>query len=84
MLGTGELAFGPALVRYRDANGIQDVQISRGNLYRFTFPPKVAHALVLWGRADVSRGVEHRTLDSEHPDALLDRILGADDLAKLI
>ena len=38
------LVLGPALVRYRDANGIQDVKITKGTLYRFTFPPKVAHA----------------------------------------
>src|SRR5207302_9322288 len=38
------LVLGPALVRYRDANGIQDVEITKGTLYRFTFPPKVTHA----------------------------------------
>ena len=30
------LVLGPALVRYRDANGIQDVQITKGTLHRFT------------------------------------------------
>src|SRR5213079_1564225 len=38
------LVLGPAMVRYKDANGIQDVEISKGTLYRFIFPPKVAHA----------------------------------------
>src|SRR5438445_7103889 len=43
------LVLGPALVRYRDANGIQDVEITKGTLYRFTFPPKVAHAFAALG-----------------------------------
>src|SRR6478672_12490353 len=45
------LVLGPALVCYRDANGIQDVQITKGTLYRFTFPPKVAHAFGALGRS---------------------------------
>src|SRR2546430_16733903 len=43
------LVLGPALVRYRGANGIQGVEITNGTLYRFTFPPKAAHAFgALW------------------------------------
>src|SRR5436309_3900059 len=38
------LVLGPGLVRYRDANGIQDFEITKGTVYRCTFPPKVAHA----------------------------------------
>ena len=79
------LVFGPALVRYRDANGIQDVQITTGALHRFTFPPKVAHAFGALGPEPMFLvGFNTEIHDSEHPDALADHILGADDLAKLV
>src|SRR6476646_7044203 len=45
------LVLGPALVRYRDANGIQDIEIAKGILYRFTFRPKSHMPSVLWGRS---------------------------------
>jgi len=79
------LVVGPALVRYRDANGIQNVQITKGNLYRFTFPPKVAHAFGALGPEPMFLVVFNtETYDSEHPDAVADDILTADDLAKFL
>jgi dTDP-4-dehydrorhamnose 3,5-epimerase-like enzyme len=35
---------GPALVRFCDARGVQDVNIAEGEVYRFVFPPNCAHA----------------------------------------
>jgi dTDP-4-dehydrorhamnose 3,5-epimerase-like enzyme len=35
---------GPALVRYRDERGVQDVQIAEDEVVRFVFPPNCAHA----------------------------------------
>jgi UDP-2-acetamido-2,6-beta-L-arabino-hexul-4-ose reductase len=35
---------GPALVRFRDERGIQDVAIAEGDVVRFIFPPDCAHA----------------------------------------
>ena len=35
---------GPALVRFRDETGIQDVHVAAGEVYRFVFPPQCAHA----------------------------------------
>jgi dTDP-4-dehydrorhamnose 3,5-epimerase-like enzyme len=79
------LVLGPALVRYRDANGIRDVQITKGTLYRFTFPPKVAHAFGALGPEPMFLVAFNTEIyDSEHPDAHPDHILGADDLARLI
>jgi len=79
------LVLGPALVRYRDANGLQDVQLSKGTLYRFTFPPKVAHAFGALGPEPMSLVAFNTEIhDSEHPDSLPDYILGADDLAELV
>jgi dTDP-4-dehydrorhamnose 3,5-epimerase-like enzyme len=79
------LVLGPALVRYRDANGIQDVEITKGTLYRFTFPPKVAHAFAALGPEPMFLvGFNTEIHDSEHPDAIPDHILGADDIAKFV
>ena len=78
------MVLGPALVRYRDANGLQDVQISEGSLYRFTFPPKVAHAIGALGPEPMFLvGFNTEIHDSEHPDSVPDHILEADDLSKL-
>ena len=35
---------GPALVRFRDARGFQNVIVAEGEVYRFVFPPECAHA----------------------------------------
>ena len=86
VLGTEvALVLGPALVRYRDANGIQDIEIARGILYRFTFSPKVVHAFGALGPEPMFLvGFNTEIYASEHPDTLPDHILGADDIAKLI
>ena len=36
---------GPALVRYREKDDIDDVDIPAGEVYCFTFPPGVGHAI---------------------------------------
>src|SRR5436305_11654478 len=71
VLGTEDaLVLGPALVRYRDANGIQDVEITKGTLYRFTFPPKVAHAFGALGPEPMFLvGLISTLYGSEHCDA---------------
>jgi dTDP-4-dehydrorhamnose 3,5-epimerase-like enzyme len=35
---------GPALVRFRDARGTQDVVVAPGEVYRFVIPPHCPHA----------------------------------------
>jgi UDP-2-acetamido-2,6-beta-L-arabino-hexul-4-ose reductase len=35
---------GPALVRFRDQTGVQDVIVAEGEVVRFVFPPNCAHA----------------------------------------
>ena len=35
---------GPALVRFRDEQGVRDVSIAAGEVVRFVFPPNCAHA----------------------------------------
>ena len=78
------LCLGPALVRYRDANGLQDVQVTKGTVYRFTFPPNVAHAFGAVGPEPMFLvGFNTEAHDPQHPDAVPDPLLGADDLADL-
>ena len=36
---------GPALVRYREGEDLRDVEVPPGEVYRFTFPPGVPHAI---------------------------------------
>src|SRR5436190_10571392 len=77
------LILGPALVRYRDANGIQDVHVSNGSPYRFTFPPKVAHAFGALGPEPMFLVAFNTEIyNCENLDALPDHILGAGDLLK--
>lgn len=35
---------GPTRVRYREQDGVQEVLVPEGQVWRFTFPPGVAHA----------------------------------------
>lgn len=76
------LALGPALVRYRDANGVQDVHVATGALYRFTFPPGVAHAYGALGPEPMFLvGFNTEIHEAQHPDAVPDSLLGAEELA---
>ena len=36
---------GPALVRFSENDNIEDIEIARGQAYRFIFPPGVPHAI---------------------------------------
>jgi len=51
-------------------------------VYRFTFPPKVAHAFGAVGPEPMFLvGFNTEAHDPRHPDAVPDHVLGADDLA---
>jgi len=79
------LVLGPALVRYRDANGVHNVHISKGTPYRFTFPPKVAHAYGALGPEPMLLVVFNTEIyDSQHPDTAPDYVLSADDLVNIV
>ena len=78
------LVLGPALVRYRDANGLHDVHVTTGTAYRFTFPPGIAHAYGALGPEPMFLvGFNTEIYDAQHPDAVQDSLLGAEDLANL-
>ena len=39
------IVMGPALVRLREEGQIKDIEIPEGKIYRFVFPPGIAHAI---------------------------------------
>ena len=41
---------GPALVRYRDHRGLEELTIANEEVYRFIFPPNVPHAFLNNGK----------------------------------
>jgi UDP-2-acetamido-2,6-beta-L-arabino-hexul-4-ose reductase len=44
--GTETIAvMGPALVRIRENGKLHDIMVPEENIYRFTFPPKIPHAI---------------------------------------
>ena len=76
------LVLGPAIVRYKDANGMRDIHIESGTLYRFTFPPEVTHAYGAGGPEPMLLVVFNTEIfDPRRPDVTPDHILGAEDLA---
>lgn len=44
------VVMGPALVRLREDGAIRDVNVPAGEAYRFTLPPRVAHAFQNTGK----------------------------------
>jgi UDP-2-acetamido-2,6-beta-L-arabino-hexul-4-ose reductase len=39
------VVLGPALVRVRENGGVRDLNVETGRVTRFTFPPRVSHAI---------------------------------------
>lgn len=61
---------GPALVRYRNADEVEEMQVPAGEAWRFLFPPGTAHAFKNTGTQPmllVSFNTELH--DAAHPDA---------------
>lgn len=67
---------GPALVRYRLNGAVHDVQVPAGAVWRFRFPPGVAHAFRNDGAAPMVL-VSFNTLehDPNKPDAVREVLL---------
>ena len=67
---------GPTLVRYREAGEIHDVQVPDGQVWRFTFPPGVAHAFRNDGaHPSVIAAFNTEVHDPEHADAVREALL---------
>ena len=67
---------GPALVRIREKNALRDVEVPQGEVYAFTFPPGVSHAMKNTGEGPgvlaAFNTMEH---DPENPDTVADILI---------
>jgi UDP-2-acetamido-2,6-beta-L-arabino-hexul-4-ose reductase len=71
------VAPGPVLVRYRENGEIRDVAVPENAVYRFVFPPNVAHAIQNTGsRAAAIIAFNTQRHDAAKPDVVRDVILG--------
>ncbi len=67
---------GPSLVRYRQNDEIKDIDIPAGEVYAFTFPPGVGHAIQnLSDRPNVLIAFNTIAHDPEKPDTIKDVLL---------
>ena len=70
--GTETIAVvGPALVRTREGGNLHDIEVPEKHVYRFTFPPKIPHAIKNTGEC-VHILVAFNTCehDPENPDTV--------------
>ncbi len=67
---------GPSLVRYRQNDEIKDIDIPAGEVYAFTFPPGVGHAIQnLSDRPNVLVAFNTIVHDPEKPDTIKEVLL---------
>lgn len=76
-LGTEILiAYGPALVRYRDDEAIVDVSVPEGSAMRFTIPPGVSHAIRNTGElSNLVVAFNSQAHDPSNPDTVRDSLM---------
>jgi UDP-2-acetamido-2,6-beta-L-arabino-hexul-4-ose reductase len=70
--GTETIAVvGPALVRVREDGNIRDIEVPEEKVYRFTFPPKIPHAIKNIGnRVNILVAFNTCEHDPENPDTV--------------
>jgi dTDP-4-dehydrorhamnose 3,5-epimerase-like enzyme len=69
---------GPALVRIRDKQGIQETRIPEGKVTRYTIPPGVAHAVQnLGSRPTLLVSFRDLTHDPKNPDVVREILIEA-------
>lgn len=67
---------GPALVRVREDGELVDVRVQDGEVYRFVFPPGMAHAVQNTGHApNVQVAFTTAVHDPEDPDTYRDVLI---------
>lgn len=70
------VAFGPALFRFRTGGSTQDILIPKGQAYRFTIPPGIAHAFQNTGQTSIILlGFNTEAHDPQHPDVVRDVLI---------
>ena len=70
--GTETIAVvGPALVRIRQDENLRDIVVPEENVYRFSFPPKIPHAIKNTGdRVNILVAFNTCEHDPENPDTV--------------
>ena len=70
--GTETIAVvGPALVRVREDGTLRDIEVPEEKVYRFTFPPNVAHAIKNTGdRVNILAAFNTCEHDPQNPDTV--------------
>ena len=69
---------GPMLVRFREAGTIRDIDIPAGEVWRFRFPPGVAHAFRNTGsQPSILASFNTEEHDQAAPDAVRDVVMEA-------
>ena len=67
---------GPALMRIKETEKIYDIEVPDGEVYRFTIPPKITHAIKNTGDQPnilvAFNTIEH---DPENPDHVIDNLM---------
>ncbi len=67
---------GPSLVRMKENDQIRDVKIHEKEIYAFTFPPGVSHAIRNTGKKDhVMAAFNTLAHDPNHPDTVEDILI---------
>ena len=67
---------GPALVRTREGDRVADTEVPAGQVFRFTFPPGVAHAIRNTGTTtQVLASFNTEPHDPENPDVVREVLL---------
>ena len=75
--GTETIAVvGPALVRIREDGILRDIEVPEEKVYRFTFPPKLPHAIKnTGGSANILVAFNTCVHDPENPDTVQEMLI---------
>jgi UDP-2-acetamido-2,6-beta-L-arabino-hexul-4-ose reductase len=64
---------GPALVCFREENGVRDIKVPDKKVFKFTFPPNISHAIQHIGKeAGILVAFNTVAHDPENPDTVRD------------
>jgi UDP-2-acetamido-2,6-beta-L-arabino-hexul-4-ose reductase len=70
------IVMGPALIRFRQEGKINDVDIPKGKVFRFVFPPGIAHAIQnLSNQPNILLAFNTVEHDPNHPDTVKDVLI---------
>ncbi len=69
-------AYGPALIRIREGDAVQDYHVPAGEAWRFTVPPGVPHAVqTLGNRPGLLLAFSTQVHDPQNPDLVREELI---------